>query len=251
MPRRLHACEPLGASSSGSLAVAACHRSGSASVGVGRCSTPGRACTRRRAHLNANDARNADINAGPGSCVRWVVVVVTSSANAAAEKSAMPAAPIAILLKIFIVTSACWLMAMRKQPEMRSAVRRKSIVCASSEYPRVPSELTPRRFPGRTSAESAIKPRPFNPAMTLGENAVQMKIAYGKVFRMDRIVRVLTRARAILPWCSNTLAARLFHGISNSWRSQYVVSQKKRKLGAGRERPVPESRLCFVCTHRC
>jgi hypothetical protein len=37
--------------------------------------------------------------------VRWVVVVVTSSANAAAEKSAMPAAPIAILLKIFIVTS--------------------------------------------------------------------------------------------------------------------------------------------------
>jgi hypothetical protein len=37
--------------------------------------------------------------------VRVVVVVVTSSANATAEKSATPAAPIAILLKILIVTS--------------------------------------------------------------------------------------------------------------------------------------------------
>ena len=48
------------------LAVAACQRSGSAGIGVGRCSVLRRAPARRLAYLHADDAGDADVNAGPG-----------------------------------------------------------------------------------------------------------------------------------------------------------------------------------------
>ncbi len=48
------------------LAVAACQRSGSAGIGVGRCPVLRRAPARRLAYLHADDAGDADVNAGPG-----------------------------------------------------------------------------------------------------------------------------------------------------------------------------------------
>lgn len=48
------------------LAVAACHRSGSAGIGVGHCSVLRRAPARRLAYLHADDAGDADVNAGLG-----------------------------------------------------------------------------------------------------------------------------------------------------------------------------------------
>src|ERR1700685_334420 len=57
------AAEPSCMRALGGLAVTARHRSGITRVGVGRCSTLGRASARRRAHLDADHARDADINA--------------------------------------------------------------------------------------------------------------------------------------------------------------------------------------------
>jgi hypothetical protein len=122
-----------GSAGPGGLAVAACHRSGSTSVGVGRCSTLGRASARRLADLNANNARNADINARTwflGAPGRGRCHFIAERGSRKKRDASRPDSDFAQNLHRYL--RSCWPMAMRKQPEMRSAVPCKSIVCASS-----------------------------------------------------------------------------------------------------------------------
>ena len=115
------------------LAVATCHRSGIASVGVCRCSTLGRASARRLADLNANHARDADINARTGflgTLGRGRCHFIGERGGRKKRNASRPDRDFAQNLHRYL--RSCWPMAMRKQPEMRSAVPCKSIVCASS-----------------------------------------------------------------------------------------------------------------------
>jgi hypothetical protein len=109
------------------LAVAACHRSGITRVGVGRCSTLGRASTRRRAHLNADHARDADINARTrflGTLGRGRRHFISERGGRKERNASRPDRDFAQDLHRYLRT--CWLMAMRKQPEMQAAVPRKN-----------------------------------------------------------------------------------------------------------------------------
>jgi hypothetical protein len=98
--------------------------------------------------------------------VRVVVVVVTSSANATAEKSATPAAPIAILLKILIVTSdlaGSWPCA--NNPKCGRRFRAKKLYERELRVPKI-----------SVFGRKRITRRALNPTLTLRECAAQIKL---------------------------------------------------------------------------
>jgi hypothetical protein len=135
--------------------------------------------------------------------------VVTSSANATAEKSATPAAPIAILLKIFIVISdlsGSWPCA--NNPKCGRRFRIKTF-CA-----RVPTELMPRKFTERLRV-LRDQTEALNPAITLTECAVQIKLTMDDTLLPSAMVARLLLFVAPLGAASKSLMKWWAHQGSN------------------------------------
>ena len=135
------------------LAVAACQRSGSAGIGVGRCPVLRRAPARRLAYLHADDAGDADVNAGPGfpGALCGGRRHFISERRNRKKSQDRPRRSRFCPKSSSLLPDRCRLWAVREQPKRGLQFLRKMSYAAGSQRNFTPRKSSKRELPGTRS----------------------------------------------------------------------------------------------------